>query len=595
MRVGAPSISVDDRLARLCAMVESESQAFEPFELVIGVPRQYVGWLDPSGNAFVPTLLLLAGVLSEPLKIEAAVSCRLLAGVKQASKLYHEWWQVPSASIGHDGDADAARPFASCSGLFFTRGVDSWFSALRAQRGQLSHQITHLLYAADFDHQYTASTRTLAVRATQEAADRLGLPLVPINHNGRDLLDRFVNWERSHGAVLAGIGLALGRGLRRAVIASSYDHSRLMPWGSHPQLDPLWSTEKTRIYVDGVETARTEKVSAIARSPLALPRLKVCWQADTNTNCGRCEKCSRTQIAIQLARAEIPEGVFENSLRLDDLPALELASAKPCRRVFWEELLEYTEEQAEFSRWHFKIKEELAPQDTQFPAIHVPAGAAVGLLPHSIAKRLPSEPKVYEANSNVAGAIEVTWGRPEGNRVAMPLRPTSDGALELLRSFRRFEARPVAWCVIDRPSPESAALVKWLCDSWGPGLSAFSEDEPHDGDCGTPLTVAEAIQRRSQVRCWFNSSAYLDPFRVLATLMMGCLPQLFVPAEVYEELRSQLPAGLDAFLQSTDLRCPVAPLELEEVEAKLDRGLSVLLRGSFERDLDHALTLARAA
>ena len=210
MRVGAPSISVDDRLARLCAMVESESQAFEPFELVIGVPRQYVGWLDPSGNAFVPTLLLLAGVLSEPLKIEAAVSSRLLAGAKQASKLYHEWWQVPSALIDHVGDADAARPFASCSGLFFTRGVDSWFSALRAQRGQLSHQITHLLYAADFDHQYTASTRTLAVRATQEAADRLGLPLVPINHNGRDLLDRFVNWERSHGAVLAGIGLALG-------------------------------------------------------------------------------------------------------------------------------------------------------------------------------------------------------------------------------------------------------------------------------------------------------------------------------------------------------------------------------------------------
>ena len=103
--------------------------------------------------------------------------------------------------------------------------------------------------------------------------------------------------------MLAGIGLALGGWFANVHLASSHDLNHLIPWGSNPDLDPLWSTERTTFHLDGVEVTRTNKVKAIAASDFALSRLKVCWREDIDTNCGRCEKCVRTQCALAIAGA----------------------------------------------------------------------------------------------------------------------------------------------------------------------------------------------------------------------------------------------------------------------------------------------------
>jgi len=115
------------------------------------------------------------------------------------------------------------------------------------------------LYAPDFDRQYSPATRRRALGLTREAAGCMGLPLICISHNGRDLLDRFINWELSHGGVLAGIGLALGGWVADVFRASCIDSNHLIPWGSNPNLDPLWSTERTTSHLDGVEVTRTER------------------------------------------------------------------------------------------------------------------------------------------------------------------------------------------------------------------------------------------------------------------------------------------------------------------------------------------------
>ena len=103
--------------------------------------------------------------------------------------------------------------------------------------------------------------------------------------------------------MLAGIGLALGGWVANVLVASSYDVNHLIPWGSHPDLDPLWSTERTFLRLDGGLVTRTEKVTAIAASSIAPSRLKVCWRADIEANCGCCEKCVRTQCALAIAGA----------------------------------------------------------------------------------------------------------------------------------------------------------------------------------------------------------------------------------------------------------------------------------------------------
>ena len=342
MIVRKSRLILDEEEARIVASVRSEARKFAPFDLVIGVPRAYVGWLDLTGNLFVPTLLMLASVLGERLRLEGAVSPLLLDNAKKASELFRSWWGIAPVPVEAEAVAAERHAGKGCA-LFFSRGVDSWHSALRGCAGELPKQLTHLLYAPDFDRQYSPGTRRRALALTREAAGCLGLPLIAISHNGRELIDQFVNWEHAHGGVLAGIGLALGGWIADMFKASCIDTNHLVPWGSNPNLDRLWSTERTTSHLDGVDVTRTNKVIAIATSDCVLSRLKVCWQENIETNCGRCAKCLRTQCALAIAGALERAPVFLEPLTVQavmQLPGLSEANPPSGEEALWSELCE---------------------------------------------------------------------------------------------------------------------------------------------------------------------------------------------------------------------------------------------------------------
>src|SRR5205085_6312252 len=84
-------------------------------------------------------------------------------------------------------------------------------------------------------------------------------------------------------------------------VASTFPMYRLHPWGSHPMLDPLWSTERTTIVHDADAVSRAEKFAFLAERPRALANLKVCFEADSEYNCGVCEKCMLTMVGLRAA------------------------------------------------------------------------------------------------------------------------------------------------------------------------------------------------------------------------------------------------------------------------------------------------------
>jgi hypothetical protein len=110
----------------------------------------------------------------------------------------------------------------------------------------------------------------------------------------------------SHGAALASVAMALDGFLGRALIAASTTYDQLYPWGSHPVLDPRWSTERLNVIHDGCEMGRIDKVRFVAQSQLVLDTLKVC----PYYNCGMCLKCLPTIIDLMQA------GVLERSATL---------------------------------------------------------------------------------------------------------------------------------------------------------------------------------------------------------------------------------------------------------------------------------------
>ncbi|MEO1799639.1 MAG: hypothetical protein AAFR62_04335, partial [Cyanobacteria bacterium J06629_2] len=76
----------------------------------------------------------------------------------------------------------------------------------------------------------------------------------------------------------------------------------LEPWGSHPLLDPLYSTTSLQVRHENAALSRLEKTKLVGEWDVALKQLRVCNEKESyqagNYNCGNCEKCVRTMTAF---------------------------------------------------------------------------------------------------------------------------------------------------------------------------------------------------------------------------------------------------------------------------------------------------------
>jgi len=179
--------------------------------------------------------------------------------------------------------------------LFFSGGVDSFYSLIKHQ-----DEVENLVLIHGFDVPL-ADTKTFELAETQarEAAHIFGKRLIVVRTN--------LHWEQPgvpggwamyHGATLAAIAHALAPNHGKVFVASTSSYADLHPWGSHPLLDPLWSTETVKIVHDGGET-RMNKLRIVIQYPEALARLRVCWENLGNYNCGLCGKCIRTMLGLR--------------------------------------------------------------------------------------------------------------------------------------------------------------------------------------------------------------------------------------------------------------------------------------------------------
>jgi hypothetical protein len=180
---------------------------------------------------------------------------------------------------------------------FFSGGVDSFYTALRH-----SGEVSALIFVRGFD--FAVTDRALGdevSRHLQVIAAELRMELVEVETNARDLVVALgCDWGLSHAAAMAAVGHALAEQFGRIYVPSSHTYRDLYPWGSNPLTDPLWGSEALEVIHDGAETTRVGKVEFLARHPVALEHLRVCWENWGGAyNCGRCEKCLRTKVNLR--------------------------------------------------------------------------------------------------------------------------------------------------------------------------------------------------------------------------------------------------------------------------------------------------------
>lgn len=309
MRVSAIEVTEQAASCQVQAWIESGSGQFEPFPLWY----RYPAWCRPylsaeNGDPFLAALLTGAMLRGEDLSIDAPVSPRLLEALPDLLAIIGAFEPTSrQVAVQAETRAQSAPGPATIpgNGLFFSLGVDSFYSLLKNRRDHPAdaRTITHLLtlHGIDFpDRPWQDDFPPQFLASAQQVAAGVGAELLPIVSNVRRAIAALGTWPPQHGGALIASALALGPLLGRIHIAASTTYDRLYPWGSHPLLDPLWSMETLTVVHDGCELNTIDKTRVIGelRPDLVLATLRPCAGYGGGYNCGACMKCLRTMLDL---------------------------------------------------------------------------------------------------------------------------------------------------------------------------------------------------------------------------------------------------------------------------------------------------------
>ncbi len=324
--IGAPRQYVDHGWPAVSAPITVNGQRFDVYF------RSERGPLTTDAGPFVLATIHAALRLGYGVHVDVPVSTSLrsLAECIQEANLFDfpENHHVPLEATPVASTAEQSRPAAPRGvALFFSGGVDSFYSLLKHH-----DEITHLIYVHGFDTLLSNPTaRVLNARALRRAAAEAGKQFFELETNLRSMSDRYERWGAhvSSAAQLA-ITLVLAHQFETVYSADNFSYSGERPFPA------VMSADGVAAVFDGIDAMRLDKVTYIASSPLAMRWLRVCWQNLGSTyNCGRCEKCLRTMIGLELAGALGRCRTFKQPIAVERVRSTDLSVFAR----FWPELM----------------------------------------------------------------------------------------------------------------------------------------------------------------------------------------------------------------------------------------------------------------
>ena len=347
------SLTRDEQRVRASARVRWEDCDQPEREVFIETDKAFSEDLSPNPHAFLIGCLLPAMHFGEKrIHLDARIDPLLQEGLRTAMGIIQYWsggaykpltLEVQTGSIPHVSLAKGR------AGMVLSGGMDS-LAALR--RNKLSCPESHPASVKDglvihgFDiggvvergMKYHVFERAMA--ALEPVARDASITLIPVYTNIRHLCDQRELWlEKFFGAVLAAVGHAFDSRINMLQIASSYDLPNLGPCGSHPLLDPCYSSYELRIIHRDLELSRMEKLRIVAGWEAAFQNFRVCLaNVKDRLNCGQCEKCVRTMAGLLAIGALHRTRAFEE----DDLAPAALSRFNiriRHREPFYEEML----------------------------------------------------------------------------------------------------------------------------------------------------------------------------------------------------------------------------------------------------------------
>jgi hypothetical protein len=308
--------SIDGRVRVSASMIWEDCDRPSE-EVYFECPKSFEDDIDPNPNA-----LLLAGIMpaadrgERRVQVEGPVCPELRNGLLAAFRVIRDWypqWNGPviESTVGFHPSVPRT---PSRVATFMSAGVDS-LATLRCNR--LDYPLNHPASVRDcffflgfnrhdFDANGPVPERLqdfeTRLERMSELAHEAQINLIPVHTNIR-FFSRDPNaWNaRGMGAGLASVAHAFTPRIARVLIGSFGSIGIPFPWGTHPLLDPNFSSTSLEVRHDGLQLSRLQKTAIISEWPAAMRILQCCWQNEgipTSINCGRCGKCRRTMIQL---------------------------------------------------------------------------------------------------------------------------------------------------------------------------------------------------------------------------------------------------------------------------------------------------------
>ncbi len=303
------------------------STLIDGFRLWYHLPKQYC--TSKAGDSFLVAALFPAMSKGEVLEIDShlAVSPRLLKNITNLQEIHH-CWNPALDIIPIEARTLPSESINNGVLTFFSGGVDSSFTFLKHL-----NEISHAVLINGFDFFLDKENFMIPVKRNSQFMQTFNKILIPVETNYYEFGYNY-NLSRvlTQTCILASIALLLA--FPCVYIPASYSYSQLIPWGSHPLTDPLYSNEGVQIVHDGAEVGRVDKIKRIAESERIMNNLWVCLKY-MDRNCGRCSKCLRTMIPLEILG--VKKSSFPPSPSLREISRLDWKS--DC--IFFDEILRF--------------------------------------------------------------------------------------------------------------------------------------------------------------------------------------------------------------------------------------------------------------
>jgi len=323
-------------------------------EIYFETSNDFAHGFDLNPDAFLLACVLPAMHHRETrIVVDAGICPGLLEGLKYVLATMRHWFYDPQHSPirieSRQGSyvTNAATTQSAehkITGSLFSSGVDS-LALLRDNH--LRYPPDHpwfirdafIIMGQNIESDMSEPTVRQAVVDFSAVTADAGARLIPVYTNVRALeTDGKFFLRVNHGAIMASVVHAFAQRLHTAFIASSdsigelafYKQPTFPPWGSHPLIDNYYSSANLQIRHENLALTRLDKLRVLADWDAGLQHIRVCGRNWPGPNCGKCEKCVRTQLGLlALGLLDKSKAFPANDLTAEDLNVVRVKHFDP--------------------------------------------------------------------------------------------------------------------------------------------------------------------------------------------------------------------------------------------------------------------------